>query len=417
MSHALAIAAVTAVLKDLLEKGLVSEAIVSSVGDVIVTALPPDRISVGADERAQLNLFLYQVSQNRNADWMMRDRPLRSPDVRPPNPPLAIDLHYLLTTYGAKDFHSELLLGYAMQVLHDMPVLTQQEIYTALKHISQVNTSSVFAQALTSVSISDLAAKLGQIKISPEFFNMEETSKLWSSLQTHYRPSAGYQVSMVWIASRHNQQQLGGIPGLQPVIQQVSGTGFSQAIVTGGNLLLQGQQLRGEVNRIRIDGNELLLVPQEVQDTQIVLPVPADLKVGIHGVQVVHLNAKTANSISGTGVESNVAAFVLHPAIAAVVNCQQGNGGEVTVKFKPKVSHEQRVILLLHALSPQATETRSTTYTFIAPSRTSDTDAIAFTFTGIPLGKYLVQVQVDGAESLLQCDRTGVCNSPQIEIV
>lgn len=51
MSNALAIAAVTAVLKDLLENGLVSDSITTSVGDVIVTALPPDRISVGTDER------------------------------------------------------------------------------------------------------------------------------------------------------------------------------------------------------------------------------------------------------------------------------------------------------------------------------------------------------------------------------
>ncbi len=63
MTNALTIAAVTAVLKDLLENSLVSDFIATSMGDVTVTALPPDRISVGADERAGLNLFLYQVTQ------------------------------------------------------------------------------------------------------------------------------------------------------------------------------------------------------------------------------------------------------------------------------------------------------------------------------------------------------------------
>lgn len=70
MSNALSTAAVTGVIKYLLENGLVSDAIAASVGDVIVTAIPPDRITVGTDERAQLNLFLYQVTQNRNVDWV-----------------------------------------------------------------------------------------------------------------------------------------------------------------------------------------------------------------------------------------------------------------------------------------------------------------------------------------------------------
>jgi len=140
MSNALAIAAVTAVLKDLIENGLVSDSIATSVGDVVVTALPPDRISIGTDERAQLNLFLYQVTQNRNADWVSRerhgDRPPLTREPRSTNPPLALDLHYLLTAYGAKDFQAELLLGYALQLFHEMPVLTREVIHTALKNAS-----------------------------------------------------------------------------------------------------------------------------------------------------------------------------------------------------------------------------------------------------------------------------------------
>ncbi|MHC5719468.1 MAG: Pvc16 family protein, partial [Nostoc sp.] len=113
MSNALSIAAVTAVLKDLIENGLVQDAIATSVGDVVVTALPPDRITQGTDERAQINLFLYQVTQNRNADWISeeyRSKRRQLGDVRQ-HPPLALDLHYLITAYGAKDFQAELLFG------------------------------------------------------------------------------------------------------------------------------------------------------------------------------------------------------------------------------------------------------------------------------------------------------------------
>lgn len=212
MSNALSIAAVTAVIKNLLENGLVGDAIASSVGDVTVTALPPDKIQVGTDERAQINVFLYHVTQNRNVDWIspeFRNRHSRisnNNNPRSTNPPLALNLHYLLTAYGPKDFQSEILLGYTMQLLHLSPVIKSEMIENALKNASETSTSSVFSQALAGVSVSDLAGQIGQIKISPEFLSMEDTSKIWSILQTNYRPSATYHASMVMIESDSTDQ-------------------------------------------------------------------------------------------------------------------------------------------------------------------------------------------------------------------
>ncbi len=104
MSNALSIAAVTATIKNLLENGLVGDAIAASVGDVTVSAQPPDKIQVGTDERAQINLFLYHVTQNRNVDWISRTSD--KDNLRSTNAPLALDLHYLLTAYRPKDFQS-----------------------------------------------------------------------------------------------------------------------------------------------------------------------------------------------------------------------------------------------------------------------------------------------------------------------
>ena len=64
MSYALAIATVSAVLKSLLDNRLAEQGVAATVGDVTVTALPPDRISVGTEERSQLNLFLYRITPN-----------------------------------------------------------------------------------------------------------------------------------------------------------------------------------------------------------------------------------------------------------------------------------------------------------------------------------------------------------------
>lgn len=207
MSNGLAIAAITAVLKDRLETGLVKNAVLSTLGDVIVTALPLDRIHANSEERIQLNLFLYQITQNRNADWIARERgrtmakPANFDAAKKsltPYPPLALNLHYLLTAHGSKDFQIELLLGYVIELFHATPALTRDDIQTALKHLTTVNSPSLFAQAYNTRNI-DLTEQLNQIKIAPIFFSSEEISRLWSVLQSPYRLSIAYEVSTVLI--------------------------------------------------------------------------------------------------------------------------------------------------------------------------------------------------------------------------
>ncbi|MEH2156800.1 DUF4255 domain-containing protein [Nostoc sp.] len=423
MSNVLSIAAVTAVLKVLLENGLVSDPIAASVGDVIVTALPPDRISVEADERAQINLFLYQVTQNRNVDWVSQEFRSRHSRIngnpRSSIPPLALDLHYLLTAYGAKDFQAELLLGYAMHLLHKTPAITSDIIENTLINASTTNTSSAFSQAVASVSVSDLAEQIGQIKLTPEFFNMEETSKLWSALQTHYRPSATYLASMVLIeSSKSDTEGYYMMPLSQPNIEQImSPAKTEQMIVAGTTLVIRGKRLRGEITRVRLGNMETLLVPQEVKETQISLLVPPDLYASVQGVQVVHLTMGNAGKTDHL-VESNVAAFVLHPTITAFVAQVENSGdnlrtAEITVKFQPKVGKEQRVVLLLAEVSGDT----PLNYSFFVASRTEDTDAITIPVKNVKPGTYIVRVRVDGAESPLHKNQSGEYDSPHVTIL
>ncbi|PHJ61184.1 hypothetical protein VF14_13805 [Nostoc linckia z18] len=425
MSKVLSIAAVTAVLKVLLENGLVSDPIAASVGDVIVTALPPDRISVEADERAQLNLFLYQVTQNRNVDWVsqeFRSRHSRlNGNLPSTTPPLALDLHYLLTAYGAKDFQAELLLGYAMHLLHKTPCITTDIIENTLINATATNTSTAFSQAVAGVSVSDLAQAIGQIKLTPEFFNMEETSKLWSALQTHYRPSATYLASMVLIESSKSDDLEGFymMPLSQPNIEQViplEKTEHQQMIVAGTTLMIRGKRLRGDITRIRLSNTETLLVPQDVKETQISLLVPVDLYPSVQSIQVVHLPMGNIGQTEGI-VESNVAAFVLHPTITAFVAGVENIGenlrsAEITVKFHPKVGKAQRIVLLLSDVSAQSL----VAYSFLVPSRSEDTDAITIPVKNIKPGTYIVRVRVDGAESPLHKNQSGEYDSPQVTI-
>lgn len=444
MSNALAIASVSAVLKDLLNNGLIDRNITGTLGgNVNVTALPPDRISTGNNnEPDQLNLFLYQVTPNQG--WRNVGLPSRnSSGDRIDNPPLALDLHYLLTAYGAEEFHSEILLGYAMQLLHETPVLPRDAIRKALAIPSPV-TGGILPAALQSLSASDLAEQVEQIKISPEALNPEEISKLWSALyQTHYRPTAAYQVSVVLIESDRaipsalpvRDRRIYAMPFHQPKIESVrSSAGANVPILADSTLSILGQQLKGDRAIAIVSGIEVTLSAENIHSTKIELPLlPLPLKAGVQAVQVVHLIAfGIAASDPHRGIASNVAAFVLHPKITVSVNpgsvnCQTENGitrcsAEIAVNFTPQVGKRQRVILLLNEYQPVAADS-ARAYSFSAPPNNGITDpdreetaAIAIPIQGVIAGSYLVRVQVDGAESQLSRNADGMFFSPQVSL-
>jgi hypothetical protein len=190
MSSALAIASMTYVLKSLLDNRLIQSAVTASVGEVTVTALPPDRIAIGDDERSQINLFLYRVTPH--ITWRGGQSPL---DAR--SPALTLDLYYLVTAYGARDFEAEILLGHAMQLFLATPVLTGVAIHDAL--VADVAGSGGAGLSHARFAPSVFADQTAEITLSPEFLGAEEASRLWSALQAKYRPSVAYKVSAVTI--------------------------------------------------------------------------------------------------------------------------------------------------------------------------------------------------------------------------
>jgi hypothetical protein len=202
MSTALAIAGVTAVLRDLLNDGLINHNVSGTLGNsVTVSVLAPDRVvPASGNETSQINLFLYLVTPN--AGWRNEQLPSRdaSGRLRLTNAPLALDLHYLLSVYSNGDLHAEILLGYAMQLLHEMPVLTRDAIRTALNPSPGVGTA--LPPALRALVDSGLEDQVELIKLTPQYLNTEEMSKLWTAMQSHFRPTAAYAASVVLIQSR-----------------------------------------------------------------------------------------------------------------------------------------------------------------------------------------------------------------------
>jgi hypothetical protein len=194
-SAALVIASVTALLRDRLANGLVQYSRISHLGDVNVSVLPPDRIAVGADEPNQLNLFMYRVAPHAT---LRKARP---------NPPsgtgeraqqrLGLDLHYLLTAYGAQDFHSEILLGCAVHLLSGMPVLTAANGHGASETLSNKAKDRTMSPVRAALAASAVDESFQRVSVSQEFMSFEDMSKLWSVLQARYRPSVTYEVSAV----------------------------------------------------------------------------------------------------------------------------------------------------------------------------------------------------------------------------
>ena len=431
MSSALAVAATTSVLKGLLNHVAVDDDVTGIVGDVTISALAPDLIATENSAPSRLNLFLYEVTPNLG--W--RNVGLRSHDDRGErlsNPPLALDLRYLLTAYGAQDFHAEALLAAGMQRLHETPVLTRQAIRDALTPLAA---GGALPAELAALASSELAEQIEQIKICLHFLSLEDASKLWSVLKVPYRPSVGYQVSVVLIEGKRSvrsplpvrERRVYVVPFHQPVIERVLSRNqpgdpilANQPITSGNALVLEGRQLKGEDAEAFVDGIQAVM--EDAADTRIILAIPASVPSGVRGVSVAHPMQLGAPPTERRWVESNVAAFVLRPQLSApvtVANASTHSGlrsADLTLRITPDVRKTQRVALLLNGLDPAALS-----YRFVAPSRDAPGapdagDTIVVPIRGVEPGAYLVRVQVDGAESPLTTDTTGRYTGPQVAL-
>ena len=408
MSDALAIAAVTGLLRDLLT-GVMTDPdlnlttiVHSTVG---VSALPPDLIKSDTNGINQLNLFLYQVQPNqgwRNADYASRD----TRGNRVTNPPLGLDLYYLLTAYAGADMHAEVLLGYAMQYLHELGVVTRDMIR------NQFNTwSGTSDPLLSALPGSRLADQIEPIKISPYAMNTEELSKLWTATQAHYRPTAAYHVSVVLIENRYPTRA--ALPVLQrgagdfgvavqpnllpplPTIESLEPPNQQTAIRMGETLTIDGFNLTGaslNVQFIHARTPNALTLPvataTPAEWTVDISPVnPDDWEIGIYRV------AGVIGS-GATQVTTNELPLALAPRIVNINATKAAGTVTLTVQCSPKVWQEQEVSLIVGDRAIVA-----------EPITSAKTDTLTFKSSDLPSGMQWVRLRVDGTDSIL-IDRT-----------
>ena len=434
MSSPLAIGAVSAVLRNLLDNGLI-EAGAAMGTTVNVTAVAPDTIDLeDADEPPRLNLFLHQVAPN--AGWRNARLPSRSSvsGERLTNAPLALDLHYVLTAYGRANFQAEILLGYAMHLLHERPVLDRDAIRRALNP-SPLDVG-MLPPAFQALAASDLADQVELIKVTPAAMGGDEMSKLWAAIQSHYRPSAAYHVSVVLIE--------GTRAGVSPLPVLTRGkldptTGRDRGVVVNPDLLpplptlfyatppLQQAAARlGEtvtVTGVRLDGSgHVVRLVHRLVGTPIEL-VPAAPNTTGTAISVALPNDAAAQTSFAAGQwslsvrftptgevdprETNAAPLILAPVPVITADAGLGlpaatvvRGGApprvtVTMAARPQVRLEQRATLMLDSVEA------------VALPRALASDALVFEFpNSVIAGAHWVRLRVDGADSVL-LDRSG----------
>jgi hypothetical protein len=412
MSNALAIAAVTAVLRDLLNNAVIDHDLSARMASPVnVTALPPDRIKVGDDEQPQLNVFLYYVTPN--CGWSNVALPSRDPQgTRLTNPPLALDLYYLLTAYGKNDFEGEILLGYAMQMLHETPVLPRASIRTALGKGPRPDGTEPVTSGILPIgplSAADLADQVEQIKIAPQPMSTEEVSKLWTALQAHYRPTATYHISVVLIESSKpakaplpvTQRNLLALQFRQPFIDEVT----PQMVLPGQAITIRGTNLKAERTKLNF-GLAKLSEATPLSDAEIVATLPLGLLAGINSVQIVQELDFGTPADPHRGFESNVAPFLLAPQIATQLPISVQRGQTLTLELNPAVGRSQRATLLVGersiAAEARTTDDPTTTLSFAIPA-------------DFQTGDFIVRVQIDGAQSPVKIDK-GQIVGPKIKV-
>jgi hypothetical protein len=435
MSSPLAIGAVSAVLRNLLDNGLVEAG--NALGStVLVSAVAPDTIKLDVPEDPpRLNLFLHQVTPN--AGWRNAALPSRSGSSgeRLTNAPLALDLHYLVTAYAQIDFQAEILLGYAMHLLHERPVLDRAAVRRALDP-SPLDVT-MLPPAYQALAASDLADQVELLKITPSAMGIEEMSKLWAAIQSHYRPSAAYQVSVVLIEgtkpsrsplpvlsrgkvdpTSKRDRGVVVVPDLLPALPTLLGVEYAARQTSarlGETLTVKGIRLAGTGARARF-AHRLLATPIERPVTvtaaadgerfSLVLPSDAAAQAGWPpGLWRVSLVLTPAGDIEER--ETNALPVLLSPEPVIVADGVLGLPPislarsalppqvSVVLSARPQVRPEQAATLMLGAVQANA-----------AP-RALPTDALRFTFPGsLASGPAWVRLRVDGVDSVL-LDRSG----------
>jgi len=422
MSNSRAIAAVTATLRSLIERGFDPARDPNAdplLQGTAVTMQPPDEARGANPPDRQLNLYLYQVMPNssyRNADIPRQLRPGETGQ-----PPLALNLYYLLTAYAVDDQQpvSHRILGRAMAVLNDHPLLGRREIETALPNTG-------------------LSEQFERVRLSLQPLALEDIFKLWSGFQTHYRLSAAYEATVVLIESTRprsapapvlqrgqDDQGNSSVAGVSlPILKAIRLPRSQSSASLGDELLLIGENLEGlqsvrftAVNTRTNGVQPILLQAPAIQtsDEGIRVTLPNDAAAGelwsAGFYTVAALVSRGEQTWSSNELPISLAPRILNIAPANTVARDQDGNVTITITSRPNVRlarvddttmrFDQQVLLLLGNARQIAPEPPPGPPPAPAtPPASSDQLQFVFHMDAVEAGQYLLRLRIDGVDSV-----------------
>ena len=394
MSNVLAIAATTRTLRNLLLAQM--PMLDTELSDLEVTLQPPDVARKGIS-KAQLNLFLYQVVAN--AAWRNLDMPGQVRPGESAPPPLALNLHYVITAWGRGesdvDAISHRVLAAAMSTLHDRGVLDGNDIRNALPD-------------------NDLANQFERVRVTLLPQSVDELSRLWTAFQTNYRTSAAYEAAVLLIDSqatmraplpvlRRGPQDRGVIAtaSAAAALDALSYPRAQPAVRLGEDIVLNGRQLTTDhalarFNSLRLDA-PIDIAPQAgdaVGTLRVRLATtPDDADAASRWAPGIYTVALLVQPPGLPPLLSNELPLVLAPVITLNPLSAAAGDFALNVTCLPRLRDGQRVFLLFgdRLLPPQSISN---------PSDMHEPSVLVFQLTGVAAGTYTVRLRVDGADSI-----------------
>lgn len=387
MSSPDALATVTATLRHLLGGAAAT-----------VTTKPPSAARVG-ESGDQINIFLYGTHYNPAFSNFPMPGEARSGENT--YPPLPLMLNYLITAYGANDddISGQQLMGRAMSILHDHPLLGTADI-----------------EGITPNS--GLQQQIERVRITPLAMTLDDMSKLWSSFQSaEYRLSTGYQVSAVLIESRRpnsaplpvlrrGEQNRGAAVTAAPS-PSLSGFRFPNqkpGAELGDTVTLLGERLASDDIVIRFQ-HPLLADPIDVlpepgrTEFEIAVRLPAqtdDADIGSKWPAGFYTVSLVIQRPAIPAMTSNALTMPLSPQITSVNPASAPFGDVVlTVECLPQILTDQRVLLLFgdrpvnaDAVATPLDPSAPTTLTFTVENAMAKATP------------YVLRLRIDGADSI-----------------
>jgi uncharacterized protein DUF4255 len=434
MSSFLAIGGVSATLQTLLRDrmevppGMVRSDITISIG------LPPSD-EAGA-EPTRVNLFLYRVTENGSLKNQMI--PGQGHPSEYGHPPLSLVLHYLLSAYGSTDDNgvtnetrAHFLLGSAMRVLHDHPVVTE-----ALATIQPLPGQTILHESLR--------GEFEQIKLVLDPISLEDQAKVWTALTRPYRLSAAYTVSVVQIESLRLKRLASPVLTRQIHMAvsrrpEISAT-YRRPVAAGEpigdaraqvlqELVMEGENFRAVQVWVKLGGLEPIGV-QPISDREIRIVVPDDTypidtdHIAIRpippadrlrpGAQTVEVQTRRPTEVIAGGLDlgtlllddrrlvSNQGVFMLAPEINGVAPAAGNTAALLTVNGRRLYQPPEKSVVIVGDVSIPVREPRGTD-PWAAPTDTSvqvPLTALTQTTPPVPPNTYPVRVMVNGALSM-----------------